>query len=356
MALGAKMADFAGYQMPILYSSIKEEHQAVRNTLGIFDVSHMGEFIIKGKEALDFVNYVTSNDASKLSPGQIQYSCFPTPEGGIVDDLLVYRLFEDNCAVGEQAFLLVVNASNIEKDWNWIEGHNRFQVRMKDISERTGLVAVQGPKAAEILQVFTDIDLSSIKYYTFRKGNFAGCENILISATGYTGSGGFEIYARSDQIGGIWDQIMETGQATPAGLGARDTLRMEMGYCLYGNDINAETSPLEAGLGWITKLKQGDFVGRDYLVQQKEHGLKRKLVGLKVNDRRVPRHGYEVFDEKGEKHIGFITSGTQSPTLNEPIGLAYVEMAYSPIGTPICFSTGTKNIAAEVCKLPFVKI
>jgi aminomethyltransferase len=276
IALGARMAEFAGYNMPISYSGIQEEHHAVRNGAGMFDVSHMGEFIVRGKEALDLVQYVTSNDASRLAVGDAQYSCLPNGQGGIVDDLLVYRLPEDMCAEGEQAFMLVVNASNIEKDWDWISRHNRFDTRLINISDETGLLAVQGPKATQLLQTLTDVDLASMKYYTFAKGRFAGIDNVLISATGYTGAGGFELYAANEHIVALWNAVMEAGKPydlKPIGLGARDTLRLEMGYCLYGNDIDDSTSPLEAGLGWITKLQKGDFIDADTHAQPKGRGF-----------------------------------------------------------------------------------
>ncbi|MFZ4542483.1 MAG: glycine cleavage system aminomethyltransferase GcvT [Saprospiraceae bacterium] len=356
IALGAKMAEFAGYNMPISYSSIKEEHFAVRNSVGVFDVSHMGEFIIRGKEALDLVQKVTSNDASKLSHGEIQYSCLPNGKGGIVDDLLVYRLGNDTCAEGEQAFMLVVNASNIEKDWKWISDNNTFDTRMINISEYAGLIAVQGPKAIQALQSLTDVDLSSIKYYNFTKGVVAGIENILISATGYTGAGGFELYCPEEFTAKLWDAIFEAGAAydmKPAGLGARDTLRLEMGFCLYGNDIDDSTSPLEAGLGWITKLQKGDFVDSDYLKQQKTDGLQRKLVGFTLQDRRVPRHDYVIEDLEGNE-IGKVTSGTSSPTLDIPIGMGYVKTAFAKAGTKINVVIGGKRLEATVSSLPFI--
>ena len=293
IGLGAKMAEFAGYNMPIVYTNIQEEHHAVRKNVGVFDVSHMGEFIVRGKEALDLIQLVTSNDASRLEIGQAQYSCLPNDQGGIVDDLLVYRLTEEMCSEGEHAYMLVVNASNIEKDWDWISQHNRFDTEMINISDRTGLLAVQGPNAAEVLQSLTSIPLGEMKYYTFEKGEFAGIDNVLISATGYTGAGGFEIYVDNQYLMDIWEAVFKAGKATgivPVGLGARDTLRLEMGYCLYGNDIDDETSPLEAGLGWITKLKKADFISIDRFRKQKEQGLERKLVVFLVHDRRVQRH------------------------------------------------------------------
>ncbi len=356
-ALGARMAEFAGYKMPISYTGIREEHLAVRRAVGIFDVSHMGEFIVRGRQALDLVQYVTSNDASRLDIGDAQYSCLPNEHGGIVDDLLVYRLSEDQCAEGEQAFMLVVNAANIEKDWQWITSHAaRFDVHLVDISEATALMAVQGPKAARALQPLTDIDLASMKYYTFRKGTFAGVPNVLVSATGYTGSGGFELYVAAEHAAQIWDAVFEAGQPhgiQPCGLGARDTLRLEMGYCLYGNDIDDTTSPLEAGLSWITKLNKGTFVGVDVLRKQKAEGVKRRLIGFVVDDRRVPRHGYSVCDAIGQA-IGNVTSGTLSPCLQKPIGMGYVEVSHAQRGTTLTIEAGRKQLNAIVTRPPFV--
>ncbi len=357
IGLGAKMAEFAGYNMPISYKGIKEEHECVRTNAGMFDVSHMGEFIVKGKEAFDLVQFVTSNDVSKLEIGDVQYSCLPNKSGGIVDDLLVYRLSEDQCNEGERAYMLVVNASNIQKDWDWISQHNQFDTRLINISDETGLIAIQGPKVADILQPLTSVDLKSIQYYNFRKGDFAGLSNILISATGYTGAGGFEIYASNTDIEKIWDEVMRIGQVhglMPVGLGARDTLRLEMGFCLYGNDIDDTTSPLEAGLGWITKINKGKFIGQDWISKQKSEGLKRKLVAFTLDDRRVPRHHYEVHNAQGEK-IGFVTSGTFSPSLNKSIGLAYVPIEYSKDDSQFFINMGSKSIQAIPMKLPFYK-
>lgn len=355
IALGAKMAEFAGYNMPILYSGIKEEHDAVRNHAGIFDVSHMGEFIIRGKQAFDLVQKISSNDVSKLKIGQAQYSCMPNEDGGIIDDLLVYRLAEDMSGAGESVYLLVVNASNIQKDWDWISKHNSYDTRMINISDDTGLIAVQGPKATDILQKLTTIQLSTIEYYHFTKGTMAGVENVLISATGYTGSGGFELYADNAHIPQLWDAVMSEGKSygiMPTGLGARDTLRLEMGFCLYGNDIDDTTSPLEAGLGWITKLDKGNFIGKNWMLQQKKNGLEKKLVGIIVDDRRVPRHGYPVLDTEGNE-IGVVTSGTQSPSLNVPLGMAYVKTGFSKENTPVQIQVGNKTINARVAKIPF---
>lgn len=357
IALGAKMAEFAGYNMPISYSGIKEEHEAVRTNAGIFDVSHMGEFIVKGKEALKLVQKITSNDASKLATGEAQYSCMPNNDGGIVDDLLVYRLAEDMCNEGEQAFMLVVNASNMEKDWNWISSHNSFDTRLINISDQTGLIAIQGPKVAEMIQELTSIDLKSIPYYTFKKGSFAGCDNVIISATGYTGAGGFELYASNEDTSKIWDAIMAIGSQKgllPAGLGARDTLRLEMAFCLYGNDIDDTTSPLEAGLAWITKLDKDDFVGKSWMMDQKKAGLSKKLVGFIMDDRRIPRHGYKVLNDVGVE-IGVVTSGTQSPSLNLAIGLAYVPVENAKIGSSLQINMGSRNATAHVVKIPFIK-
>lgn len=359
IALGAKMAEFAGFDMPISYTSLKEEHFAVREQAGLFDVSHMGEFIVKGPQAFDFVQYMTSNDVSKLAVGDAQYSCFPTPEGGIVDDLLVYRLAEDQCAEGEQAFMLVVNGANLAKDWKWLNDHiGDFDTRIVDISDETGLVALQGPAATAILQKLTETKLDDIKYYTFTKGSVAGVDNVIISATGYTGSGGFELYANADAIGTIWDALLEAGKEDglqPAGLGARDSLRLEMGYCLYGNDLTDNTSPLEAGLAWITKLKTTDFVGKDFLVQQKADGLKRRLVPFTLEGRRVPRHGYAIENEAGDV-IGEVSSGTSSPSLGHPIGMGYLPFEMRTPGTEVFVVAGSKRLKATVCKLPFLKI
>ena len=346
--LGAKMAEFAGYDMPIVYSTISEEHLAVRSAAGIFDVSHMGEFLVSGEDALAFIQKISSNDASKLSIGQAQYSCIPNASGGIVDDFLVYRLAENE-------YMLVVNASNIEKDFNWISQFKKGEVELKNISDNEGLLAVQGPKATEILQELTDVDLSSIEFYHFSMGTFAGIDNVIISATGYTGAGGFELYVENTYLVELWDKIMKVGKEkglAPAGLGARDTLRLEMGYCLYGNDITDSTSPIEAGLGWITKTKKKDFNSIEIFRKQRLDGIDRKLVGFKVDDRRVPRHDYEIFSES-EENIGVVTSGTLSPCLEIPIGMGYVKKQYSKVGTPLLISTGRKMLKATVTSLPF---
>lgn len=350
IALGAKMAGFAGYNMPISYTGINDEHQAVRNNAGVFDVSHMGEFILKGEHALDLIQRVTSNDASKLKNGQAQYSCLPNNEGGIVDDLLVY------CIEENKVYMLVVNASNIEKDWNWISSHNTNNAEMHNISDKTALLAIQGPKATQILQPLTDVDILNLKYYTFVKGTFAGVENVLISATGYTGAGGVEIYFEDKDGAGdkIWDSIFEAGAAAgikPIGLGARDTLRLEMGFCLYGNDIDDTTSPLEAGLGWITKFTK-DFSSKAIFEKQKAEGLARKLVGFEMIDKGIPRHGYVIADEAGND-IGVVTSGTQSPSLNKAIGLGYVQKDFAGFDTNIYIKVRDKLLKAKVVKLPF---
>ena len=359
IALGAKMAEFAGYNMPISYTSITDEHHNIRNGVGVFDVSHMGEFIVRGKDATKFLQSATSNDVSKLQPGDVQYSCLPNKKGGIVDDLLVYRLDDapEMTVAGEHSYMLVVNASNETKDWRWLKRLARgFEVKMQNISAKTGLIAVQGPKTAEALQKLTDIGLKGIKYYSFKRGRFAGCNNVIVSATGYTGSGGFEIYAKNKDRVKIWDKVFKQGEKwgiKPAGLGARDTLRLEMGYCLYGNDIDDKTSPLEAGLGWITKLnKPEDFPSKAKMLKQKADGVKRKLVGFLVDDRRVPRHGYEIESRRGAK-IGVVTSGTHSPTLDKPIGMGYVKAKYAEPGAKIMIVAGGKKLEAVVTKVPF---
>lgn len=355
--LGARMAEFAGYNMPISYSGIKEEHAAVRNAIGVFDVSHMGEFVIRGKEALDLIQQVTSNDASKLEIGDAQYSCLPNLNGGIVDDLLVYRLAEDQCTEGERAYMLVVNASNIQKDWDWITKFNTYDAKMINISDQTALLAVQGPKATEALQALTEVNLAEMKYYTFSKGTMAGIDNVLISATGYTGSGGFELYVRNDEAPALWDAVMQSGQSLgimPVGLGARDTLRLEMGYCLYGNDIDDKTSPIEAGLGWITKTKKSNFNSIEIFRQQRIDGVSRKLVGFTVDDRRVPRHGYTIENSEGDT-IGEVTSGTSSPSLGYPVGMGYVPTTYAKADTEIFIVAGKKKLRAKVTKVPFYK-
>ncbi len=352
IALGAKMAEFAGYNMPISYTGINDEHAAVRNNAGVFDVSHMGEFILKGPKALDLIQRVTSNDASKLTAGKARYSCLPNEQGGIVDDLIVYCLEENS------SYMLVVNASNIEKDWNWISGKNTEGVEMHNVSDKTALLAIQGPKAVEYMQELTDVDLVNLKYYTFAKGTFAGVDNVVISATGYTGSGGIEIYFedKDDNSTRIWDEIFRIGGPKgmkPIGLGARDTLRLEKGFCLYGNDIDDTTSPLEAGLGWITKFTK-DFTARPILEQQKAEGVQRKLVGLEMVDKGIPRHGYKIQDAEGNE-IGYVTSGTQSPTLGKAIAIAYVAKGFAAEGTEVFVVVRDKALKAQVVKMPFLK-
>lgn len=348
---GAKMVEFAGYNMPISYSSINEEHQSVRKNAGVFDVSHMGEFMLKGEHALDLIQRVTTNDASKLTAGKAQYSCLPNEKGGIIDDLIVY------CIEENQTYMLVVNASNIEKDWDWIQQHNEKNVEMHNISDDTCLLAVQGPNATKILQPLTEMDILNLKYYTFVKGEFAGVKNVLVSATGYTGAGGVEIYFedKEENAAKIWDAIFEAGKTQglkPIGLAARDTLRLEMGYCLYGNDIDDSTSPLEAGLGWITKLNKGNFTAKDILQNQKEEGVQRKLVGFEMLDKGIPRNHYAICDADGNE-IGYVTSGTQSPSLGKAIGMGYVAKEYTAIDSTIYIKVRDKLLQAKVVKIPF---
>ena len=350
IALGAKMAEFAGFNMPISYSGINDEHISVRKNAGVFDVSHMGEFILKGDNALALIQRVTSNDASNIAVGKAQYSCLTNTAGGIVDDLIVY------CIEENKTYMLVVNASNIEKDWDWISKHNTEDVEMHNISDKTCLLAIQGPNATKILQPLTDIDILNMKYYTFVKGKFAEVDNVLISATGYTGSGGIEIYFedKDDNANQIWNKIFEEGSAhglKPIGLAARDTLRLEMGYCLYGNDIDDTTTPLEAGLGWITKFTK-DFTAREILEKQKAEGIKQKLVGLEMVDKGIPRHDYEIQNKEGEV-IGRVTSGTQAPTLQKAIAMGYVNKDYSKHGTDIYIKIRDRALLAKVVKMPF---
>ncbi|QNF34889.1 glycine cleavage system aminomethyltransferase GcvT [Adhaeribacter swui] len=349
VALGAKMVPFAGYNMPVRYSSDLDEHHTVRQHVGIFDVSHMGEFMVEGPQALDLIQRVTTNDAGKLTDGKVQYSCFPNEQGGIVDDLLVYRF-------SAEKYMLVVNASNIEKDWAWINQYNTQGVTLENISNKLSLFAVQGPKATAALQSLTAVNLSEMVYYTFAVAEFAGVSEVIISATGYTGAGGFEIYVPNKHALTVWNEIMEAGAAfgiKPIGLGARDTLRLEMGYCLYGNDINDTTSPLEGGLGWITKLTK-DFTNADFLRKQKEKGVTKKLVGFEMQEQGIPRAHYEIANAQGEI-IGEVTSGTQSPTLSRGIGLGYVPVAFSQPGQELFIKVRNKLLRAKVVKLPFVK-
>ncbi|WP_461485394.1 glycine cleavage system aminomethyltransferase GcvT [Pedobacter sp.] len=349
IALGAKMVPFAGYNMPVQYEGINVEHATVRNAVGVFDVSHMGEFILKGEHALDLIQRVTSNDASKLYDGKIQYSYLPNEDGGIVDDLLVYR-------IDEKTYMLVVNASNIEKDWNWIQKFNNKGVEMHNISDQTSLLAIQGPKAADALQSLTDMDLASMEYYTFKKGKFAGVDNVLVSATGYTGAGGFEVYFENQYADQIWEAVFKAGAEfgiKPIGLGARDTLRLEMGFCLYGNDIDDTTSPFEAGLGWVTKFTK-EFTNSAALLAEKEAGVARKLVGFEMVDRGIPRHDYIVVDAEGNQ-IGKVTSGTQSPSLQKAIGMAYVTKDFAKEGTEIFIDIRNNKVKAKIVKFPFLK-
>jgi aminomethyltransferase len=349
ITLGAKMVPFAGYNMPVSYSGLNDEHATVRNAVGVFDVSHMGEFILKGDNALKLIQKVTSNDASVLTDGKAQYSCLPNETGGIVDDLLVYR-------IDEKTYMLVVNASNIEKDWNWIADHDTFGVEMHNISEKTSLLAIQGPQAKATLQKLTAVNLSEIPYYSFAKGTFCGVDNVIISNTGYTGAGGFEIYFENEDADKIWKAIFEAGLEfgiKPIGLGARDTLRLEMGFCLYGNDIDDTTSPIEAGLGWITKFTK-DFTNRTAIEKQKIEGVTKKLVGFEMIDRGIPRHDYQIADANGTI-IGKVTSGTQSPSLNIALGMGYVNTEFSKTGTEIFIMIRDKAIKAKVCKIPFLK-
>lgn len=348
-ALGAKMVPFAGYNMPVQYEGVNIEHETVRNAVGVFDVSHMGEFLIEGKHALKLIQKVSSNDASKLTIGKAQYSCLPNDNGGVVDDLIIYR-------IKEETYLLVVNASNIEKDWNWISSKNDVGANMKDLSEGYSLLAIQGPRAIEAMQSITSHDLAAIKFYNFVVGDFAGIENVIISATGYTGSGGFEIYCKNSEVKQVWDNVFKAGAdfgIKPIGLAARDTLRLEMGYCLYGNDIDDNTSPIEAGLGWITKFTK-DFTNSEALKAEKERGVERKLIAFQLDERGIPRQGYDIVDGNGNK-IGNVTSGTMSPSLGKGIGLGYVPRVFSTIDSKINIQIRKKAVPATVIKLPFYK-
>ncbi|MEY2652806.1 MAG: glycine cleavage system protein [Bacteroidota bacterium] len=349
IALGAKMVPFAGYNMPVQYEGVNAEHETVRNGVGVFDVSHMGEFLLKGPNALALIQKVCSNDASVLFDGKAQYSCLPNGKGGIVDDLIIYR-------ISEEAYFIVVNASNIEKDWNWISQHNDLGVEMQNLSDDYSLLAIQGPKAAEAMQSLTSVDLTNMTYYTFQYGTFAGIENVMISATGYTGSGGFEVYVKNQDAEKLWDAVFEAGEAfgiKPIGLAARDTLRLEMGFCLYGNDIDDTTSPLEAGLGWITKFTK-DFTDAEFLKNQKEAGLSRKLVAFEMIDRGIPRHDYPIQDANGNI-IGKVTSGTMSPSMKIGIGLGYVSIENAALDQEIFIEIREKGVKAKVVKLPFYK-
>lgn len=346
-ALGAKMVPFAGFNMPVQYEGVIAEHETVRNAVGVFDVSHMGEFLLSGPDALDLIQRVTTNDASTLTIGRAQYSCLPNGKGGIVDDLIVYR-------IKEEEYLLVVNASNIEKDWNWITSHNTKNVSMRNLSDDYSLLAIQGPKAVEAMQSLTSVDLSAIKYYHFEVGPFAGIDYVIISATGYTGSGGFEIYCKNSEVKQVWDKVFEAGAAfgiKPIGLAARDTLRLEMGFCLYGNDIDDTTSPLEAGLGWITKFTK-DFVDSDRLKAEKEAGVSKKLIGFEMIDRGIPRHDYRILDANGNV-IGKVTSGTQGPSVKKAIGMGYVTTEFAAPDSEIYIEIRDKGVLAKVVKMPF---
>ena len=347
--LGAKMVEFAGFEMPIEYSGIRDEHMTVRESVGVFDVSHMGEFWVKGPNALELVQRITTNDVAKLNIGQAQYSCFPNGKGGIVDDLLVYYF-------APEKYMLVVNAANIEKDWNWVNSQNTKDAILENSSDSISQLAIQGPKAEAVLQKLTSVDLSEIKYYTFVTGAIGGVDDVIISATGYTGSGGFELYFRNEFAEHLWKVIFEAGTEfgiKPIGLAARDTLRLEMGYCLYGNDIDDTTSPIEAGLGWITKFNGHYFVDKDFLQMQKQEGVERKLRGFEMIDRGIPRHDYELTDKDGHV-IGRVTSGTMSPVLNVGIGMGYVNKAYSAFGTEVYVSVRNKLLKAKIVKLPFI--
>ncbi|WP_310992024.1 glycine cleavage system aminomethyltransferase GcvT [Aequorivita marina] len=347
--LGAKMVPFAGYNMPVSYEGVNAEHETVRNGVGVFDVSHMGEFLISGPHALELIQKVCSNDASKLVDGKAQYSCLTNETGGIVDDLIIYKLKDEQ-------YLLVVNASNIDKDWEWISKYNTMGADMRNISEDYALLAIQGPKAIEAMQPLSSEDLSAIKFYNFKVADFAGVEHVIISATGYTGSGGFEIYCKNSEVEQVWNKVMEAGKEfgiKPIGLAARDTLRLEMGFCLYGNDIDETTSPLEARLGWITKFTK-DFVNSENLKKQKEEGVKRKLIGFELTERGIPRQGYAILDQDGN-NIGTVTSGTMAPSLGKPIGLGYVTIENSSPGTEVFIQIRKKPVAATIVKTPFYK-
>ena len=346
-SLGGKMVEFAGYNMPVQYEGVKAEHHTVRNKVGVFDVSHMGEVFVSGKKALDFLQYITTNDVSKLSPGKIQYTCLPNADGGIVDDFLLYMIAENN-------YLLVVNASNMEKDLAWINKHNTFGCTINNQSDNYSLLAVQGPKAIELLQELTKINLSEIKYYNFKIGNIAGIEDVILSRTGYTGEIGFELYVKNESTKQLWDAIFSTSvKLKPIGLAARDTLRLEKGFCLYGNDINDTTSPIEAGLGWITKFTK-EFINHKQLKDQKLGSATKKLVGLEVVDKGIARNGYPIVDENGSE-IGIVTSGTMSPTLNKAIAMAYVPKGLSKVGSEVFIQVRKKQLKAEVVALPFLK-
>ncbi|HZW76743.1 MAG TPA: glycine cleavage system aminomethyltransferase GcvT [Flavobacteriaceae bacterium] len=347
--LGAKLVPYAGFNMPVSYEGVNAEHETVRKGVGVFDVSHMGEFLVTGPNALEFLQKICSNDVSKLNVGQAQYCYFPNEKGGIVDDLIVYK-------IAEEKYLLVVNASNIQKDWEWIQKQNTLNADVRDLSDEYSLLAIQGPKAIESMQSLTSVNLKAIKFYHFEVGDFAGIPHVIISATGYTGSGGFEIYCKNSEVEKIWEKVFEAGEAygiKPIGLAARDTLRLEMGFCLYGNEIDEETSPLEAGLGWITKFSK-DFINSENLKKEKEDGIKNKLIGFELKDRGIPRQGYDIVTQDGEK-IGVVTSGTMAPSLGKAIGMGYVPIDFSTPGTEIFISIRNKPVAAVIVKMPFYK-
>lgn len=350
IAMGGKMVPFTGFDMPVQFEGVNTEHETVRNAVGVFDVSHMGEFLISGPSAIDLIQKISTNDASTLTIGRAQYSCMPNGKGGIVDDLIIYK-------IKEEQYLLVVNASNIEKDWDWITSHNSMGAEMKNLSDDYSLLAIQGPKAVEAMQSLTSIDLSEIKYYHFEVADFAGIEHVIISATGYTGSGGFEIYCKNSEVKDVYAKVLAAGASfgiKPIGLAARDTLRLEMGFCLYGNDIDDTTSPLEAGLGWVTKLSKDDFIDKDFLSKQKEAGVERKLVAFELIDRGIPRHDYPILDANGNT-IGKVTSGTMAPTVQKSIGLGYVTIDHAAVDSEIYIEIRNKSVKAQVVKLPFYK-
>lgn len=347
---GAKMVEFAGFSMPVMYSSIQEEHDAVRNHVGIFDVSHMGEFVLKGEQALPLIQKVTTNDASRIERGRAQYNCMTNEQGGIIDDLLIYHLEDDN-------YMMVVNAANMEKDWEWINKNNTMGAELHNISDKTALFAIQGPKAKDTLQKLTEVDLTEVPFYGFTKGELGDLENVLISGTGYTGEPGFELYLPIDQAPDLWKKILSAGEEyniRPVGLGARDTLRLEAGLFLHGNDMDETTTPIEARLGWITKLEKGDFIGKDVLAQQKEEGTSRRLTAFELQEKGIPRYGYDILDENDNK-IGTVTSGTMSPTLKKAIGLGYVQKPHHKVGTEFYIAVRKKRVKAQVVKLPFYK-
>lgn len=349
VALGAKMVPFAGFNMPVQYEGVNIEHETVRNKVGVFDVSHMGLFKISGDKALDLVQRVTSNDASVLVPGKAQYSYLPNDKGGIVDDIITYK-------VSDSEYLMVVNASNIDKDFEWISSNNSMNAAFENLSDQYSLLAIQGPKANEAMQLLTNIDLDNLKFYTFEVGTFAGIENVIVSATGYTGSGGIEIYAKNEDVVHIWNEVLKAGEQfgiKPIGLAARDTLRLEMGYCLYGNEINDTTSPIAAGLGWVTKFTK-DFVNSENIKADKENGVATKLIGFEMIDRGIPRHDYEIVDAEGNV-IGHVTSGTQSPSLNKGVGMGYVNKEFAKEGSEIFIRIRKNDIKAQVVKTPFYK-